>query len=126
MGLQKASQGRYWRDAKDEFFLKHSHKFMFAYENTPFRYYCTEKLMDAFLVGAMPIYWGDTRVSEDWNKEAFIDVTKQELDIVKKIDSDKGLFKSIYEQPVFTDEQKKKLEDNLSNFETWLIEKVKR
>lgn len=126
MGLQKASQGRYWRDAKDEFFLKHSHKFMFAYENTPYKYYCTEKLMDAFLVGAMPIYWGDPKVSEDWNKEAFIDVTRGSVDIVKQIDSDKKRFRDMYEQPVFTEEQRKRHEDNVDNFEHWLIEKIKK
>lgn len=124
--LQRISaEGKYWRDVKDEFFLKHPHKFMIAYENTPFRYYCTEKLMDAFLVGAMPIYWGDTRVGEDWNEEAFINVTKQEIDIVKNFDRDWKRFEEMYKQPVFTDDQKKKLEDNLSNFESWLVEKVK-
>jgi alpha(1,3/1,4) fucosyltransferase len=55
-GLQRASEGRYWRDAKDEFFMEHPHKFMMAYENTPYPWYCTEKLMDAFLVGSIPIY----------------------------------------------------------------------
>lgn len=124
--LQEYSKGKYWRDAKDNFFLENPHEFMMAFENSPYRYYCTEKLMDAFLVGAMPIYWGDTRVSEDWNKDAFIDVCRQDLDIVKNVDKDKGLFKSMYEQPVFTDEQKKKLEDNLLNFKNWLIDIVKR
>jgi len=123
--LQEASKGRYWRDAKEEFFLKYPHKFMMAYENTPTRYYCTEKLMDAFLVGSMPIYWGDPRVGEDWNKEAFIDVTKGDFDRIFRVDKDWKLFKSIYEQPVFTEEQKYKLEANLINFESWLVEKIK-
>jgi len=124
--LQEASKGRYWRDAKDEYFLKFPHKFMMAYENTPYRYYCTEKLMDAFLVGSMPIYWGDPRVGEDWNKEAFIDVTKGDFDKIFRVDKDWELFKSIYQQPVFTEEQKHSLEWNLLGFEDWLIEKVKK
>ena len=126
--LQEYSKGRYWRDAKDEYFLTYPHKFMMAYENTPFRYYCTEKLMDAFLVGSMPIYCGDPRVREDWNQDAFINVTKfmGYMDEIKRIDTNWEYFKKYYEQPVFTDEQKKKLEDNLSNFKSWLIEKVKK
>jgi len=124
--LQKVSQGRYWRDAKDEFFMKYPHKFMLAYENTPTKYYCTEKLMDAFLVGSMPIYWGDSRVGEDWNKEAFIDVTRGfDFQKIKEIDLHWDLFKKIYDQPVFTEEQKFKLEMNISHFEEWLIEKIK-
>lgn len=123
--LQEYSKGKYWREAKDTFLLAHPHKFILTYENTPYKYYCTEKLMDAFLVGSMPIYWGDTRVAEDWNKDAFIDVTRQEIDI-KEVDTDWKRYKAIYEQPVFTDEQKKKLEDNLNNFDSWLINMIKK
>lgn len=126
LSLQKVSEGKYWRDAKDEFFLKRPHKFMMAYENTPYRYYCTEKLMDSFLAGSMPIYMGDPRVGEDWNKEAFIDVTKGGFpEAVIKVDKDSALFKSIYEQPIFTEEQKFKLEMNISHFEEWLIDIIK-
>ena len=123
--LQEASKGRYWRDAKDEYFLKFPHKFMIAYENTPAKFYCTEKLMDAFLVGSMPIYWGDPRVGEDWNQEAFIDVTRGDFDKIFRVDKDWELFKSIYQQPVFTEEQKIQLEFNLNNFPVWLLNKIK-
>jgi alpha(1,3/1,4) fucosyltransferase len=127
--LQKSSEGRYWRDAKDEFFLKHSHKFMFAYENTTYRYYCTEKLMDAFLAGSMPIYLGDPRVNEDWNEKAFLnarDLGDNFLNVIKKMDQDTEVFLSKYNEPVFTPEQKRKLEDNLKNFEPWLISIIKK
>ena len=121
------SEGRYWRDIKDEFFLKHPHKFMMTYENTPYRYYCTEKLMDAFLVGSMPIYYGDPRVGEDWNTEAFLNLTKGGFpEAVKKLDQDPIAFREMYQQPVFTEEQKYKHEANMINFESWLIDKIKR
>jgi len=124
--LQKLSEGRYWRDAKDEFFQKHSHKFMVAVENSPYKYYCTEKLMDAFLANTIPIYWGDTRIAEEWNERAFVNGTKIDIvEAVKKIDRDDGLFRAMYEEPIFTDEQKKKLENNLKSFEEWLINAVK-
>lgn len=125
--LLKASEGRYWREAKDEFFLARPHKFMMAYENTPYRYYCTEKLMDAFLVGSMPIYCGDPRVAEDWNAGAFIDVTRGGFpDVVQKMDQNPERFKAFYEEPVFTEEQKFKLEMNISHFEEWLVESIKK
>ena len=126
--LQTYTANKYWRDAKDEFFLSNPHKFMLAYENTPYRYYCTEKLMDAFLVGALPIYWGDPRVGEDWNENAFMNVTKYNgnlVELIKDVDTNNDRFKRYYNEPVFNEEQKKKLEDNLINFESWLIEKIK-
>ena len=126
-GIHEYSQGRYWRDAKDEYFLRNPHKFMMTYENTPYRYYCTEKLMDAFLVGSMPIYYGDPRVGEDWNTEAFLNLTKGGFpEAVKKLDQDPIAFREMYQQPVFTEEQKYKHEANMINFESWLIDKVKR
>ena len=127
VGLQEASKGRYWRDAKDDFFLKNKHKFSITYENSPSPWYTTEKLMDAFLAGSMPIYWGDPKVKEDWNQEAFIDVNYYGniIDVIKKMDSDKEAFNSKYHQPVFTDSQKDKLENNLGEFENWLIKIIK-
>jgi len=125
--LQEYSKGRYWRDAKDEYFHQFPHKFMLAYENTPYKYYCTEKLMDAFLVGSMPIYCGDPRVGEDWNKEAFIDVTRGfDFERIKAIDNNWELFKSIYKQPVFTESQKFSLEMNISYFEEWIIKIINK
>ncbi len=125
--LRKASEGKYWREAKDEFFLKHPHKFMMAYENSPYLYYCTEKLMDAFLVGSMPIYWGCPMVGEDWNEKAFINVTSHQnwLDIIKNMDQQQSLFDDMYSEPVFTNKQKEKHIQNLDDFEGWLIEKVR-
>lgn len=121
------SKERYWRDAKEEFFNEVNHKFIMAVENNPFRYYCTEKLMDAFLGFSLPIYWGDPRVAEDWNEKAFINGTKIDiLETVKKVDTDPGLYKAMMEEPIFTDEQKYKLEANLINFESWLIDKIKK
>ena len=123
--LLQASIGRYWRDAKDEYFQQHTHKFAIAYENNPHKYYCTEKLMDAFLAGSIPIYWGDVRVGEDWNTDAFINGTKMgsgAMDLVKRIDHDRELFEEMYSQPVFTEGQAMKMSENLKTFEGWLVE----
>ena len=83
--------------------------------------------MDAFLVGSMPIYCGDPRVGEDWNKEAFIDVTRGfDFERIKAIDNNWELFKSIYKQPVFTESQKFSLEMNISYFEEWIIKIINK
>lgn len=127
-GLQEASKGRYWREAKDEFFLKYKHKFSITYENSPYPYYCTEKLMDAFLVGSMPIYWGDPKVKEDFNEKAFVNVNTYGgniMNVIRKMDTDYEVFEAKYYQPIFTDSQKDKLENNLNEFETWLLKIIK-
>ena len=126
-GLNRASQGRYWRDAKDEFFLKDPHKFMMTYENTSYPGYCTEKLMDAFLVGSLPVYWGDPKVAEDWNQKAFINAQSSAgwLGFIKTADENKTFFEEFYLEPVFTDDQKSRHLANLEEFEDWLI-KIKK
>jgi len=129
LGLIQASQNRYWRDAKYEFFLKHKHKFVITYEHSSYPYYCTEKIMDGFLSGSLPIYWGDIRIGDDWNKRAFInsiDYKSELIDHIKKLDNDKSLFDSYYNEPVFTDVQKKRHIDNMNIFEEWLIEKINK
>ena len=127
-GLQEASRGRYWRDAKDEFFGKHTHKFAICYENNNWPYYCTEKLMDAFLAGSMPLYNGDPKVYNDFNKDAFINVARHSdiMGLIKTIDSDRSEFDKIYSQPVFTDSQKASLENNLKEFETFLFDIIEK
>jgi len=122
--LNKFSNGKYWRDAKDQFFLDNTHKFMMAYENSSSPFYCTEKLMDAFLCGSVPIYWGDPKVVEDWNPKSFINVMKDKgwFDTIKLMDDNKTLFDEYYLEPVFTEEQKNKHLKNLNDFESWLID----
>ena len=126
--LIAATKGRYWRDAKYDFFNKHTHKFSIAYENTSYPYYCTEKLMDGFLAGSIPLYWGDPKIGEDWNQAAFLNVQRLGADIINIIltlDNDKSKFEDWYHEPVFTDSQKDKLVNNLGEFETWLLKIVK-
>jgi len=126
--LQIASQGRYWRDAKDDFFEKNTHKFSIAFENNSAPYYCTEKLMDSFLSGSMPIYWGDPKVKEDWNGAAFLnynDYQSSVIQVIKKMDTDYEIFESKYHAPVFLETQKQKHIENIEGFKEWLINKMK-
>jgi alpha(1,3/1,4) fucosyltransferase len=128
--LVRASEGRYWRDAKYEFFLKNKHKYAITFENNSYPYYCTEKLMDAFLAGSLPLYWGDPKVNEDWNKDAFINVGKLGQDnaynLIKSMERDKKLFDEMYHQSIFTEEQKNRHILNMMQFEQWLINVIKK
>jgi hypothetical protein len=128
LNLQKESQGKYWRDAKYSFFSKVKHKYCICFEHSSYPYYCTEKLMDSFLAGSVPIYLGDPKINSDWNKESFINVgrigTEETMKLIKDMEYNNELFLDVYSKPIFTDEQKKRHLDNMNNFEMWLINKI--
>lgn len=56
----------------DKLAFQREYKFSIAYENSSAPGYCTEKIVDAFAAGTVPIYWGDPRVKEEFNPAAFI------------------------------------------------------
>jgi len=128
--LQRASQGKYWRDAKFEFFSKIKHKYNICFEHSSYPYYCTEKLMDAYLAGSIPIYWGDPKINEDWNKDAFINVGKLGTDntikLIKEFETNNHLFNKIYTEPIFTNEQRERHLNNIEEFENWFINIIRR
>lgn len=50
------------------------YKFNLALENSYVRGYVTEKILEPFVAGTVPIYWGDDLVKCDFNPESFINV----------------------------------------------------
>lgn len=47
-------------------------RFSIAFENCSHPGYSTEKIVQAFAAGTIPIYWGDPRIAETFNREAFV------------------------------------------------------
>lgn len=62
-----------------------SYKFSIAMENTEGDGYVSEKIIDSFLAGTIPIYYGNYNVDEYINPKSYI-LIKGEEDIKKKID----------------------------------------
>lgn len=52
-----------------------NYTFVFAMENSQDDGYITEKIVNAFHAGSIPIYWGCRDVGAHFNKEAFVDVS---------------------------------------------------
>lgn len=48
------------------------HCFSMAYENESYPGYQTEKIIDAFVSGSIPIYWGNTLVAKEFNPASFV------------------------------------------------------
>lgn len=81
-------------------------KFNICFENSSYPGYVTEKILDAFYAGSIPIYWGSQTVDLDFNPNAFINVNNYRsyddvIEDIIKIDSDDVLYNQIIRQPKF-------------------------
>lgn len=114
-----------------------THKFAIAFENSRHRGYCTEKLVEAFAAGAIPIYWGDPCVTELFNEKAMVIVKDEEhfgeaIEQIVEIDNNDDLYMRMLMAPAlvnqnFFEESYKKIERFLCNIiETPLAEARKR
>ena len=55
--------------------MQRDYRFSIAFESSQdHRYYVTEKIVNAFLAGTIPIYWGNLNIHEYFNPRAFINV----------------------------------------------------
>jgi len=88
-------------------FLK-NYKFSIAMENSEGDGYISEKIIDSFLSGTIPIYYGDYMIDEYLNPKSYIlirgreDINKK-IQFIKKIDKSDYLYKKIIKENVFTD-----------------------
>ena len=107
-------------DDKREF-LK-NFKFSIAFENSSYPGYCTEKLMQAFSAGNVPIYWGDPTAIYDFNEKAFINccglTLEQAVEKVKEIDNSDELYLAMLKEAPLIN--KELLDDTTGKLAEWL------
>lgn len=82
------------------------YKFNLCYENKSLPGYTTEKLTDAMWARCIPIYWGNERVGEEFNKASFLyrpDFSSDDefIDTILEIDADERKYRELLEQPYF-------------------------
>ena len=83
-----------------------SYKFSISMENSNGDGYVSEKIIDSFIAGTIPIYYGDYLIDEYINPKCFI-MIKGEKDIhdkieyIKKIDNDDKLYNDILKEQIF-------------------------
>ena len=95
-----------------------SYKFSFSLENSEGDGYISEKIIDSFLAGTIPIYYGNYMVDEYINPKTFILIRserdiKSKIEYIKKIDNDDKLYHSILNQQIFNGNYQKIIENNL-------------
>lgn len=94
----------------DKLVFQKKHKFSFAFENTIHPGYTTEKIVQSFAAGTIPIYWGDPCIAETFNTEAFINCAdypdwESVAKRVKEIDQNDELWLKIMKTPALKDPQ---------------------
>lgn len=83
-----------------------NYKFTLAFENSASDGYTTEKLVEPMLAGSLPIYWGNPKVSLDFNPRSFIDVSAfpdfgSAIDHILEVDANDDLYLSYLREPWF-------------------------
>lgn len=81
----------------DKFEFLSRYKFNLAFENSLVDGYTTEKIVDAFYAGTVPIYWGNRQVTKDFNPDAFIRINDfpsidAAIDYIRQVDEDDELY----------------------------------
>jgi hypothetical protein len=81
-------------------------KFNICFENSIHSGYYTEKLIHAKAAFTIPVYYSDSNIEKDFNKNSFLNLNDYEsmehfCDRILEIDSNESLYKDIVEQPLF-------------------------
>lgn len=100
-----------------------NYKFALAFENSAYDGYVSEKIVDAFKSDVLPIYWGGSRVHEEFNDQAFINVNtlgvEQSLLLVDELRRDFDRYWHYYHQPTVASSQvpiKRRIDDFFAQF----------
>ena len=93
-----------------------SYKFSIAMENSEGEGYISEKILDSFISGTIPIYYGGYNIDEFINPKSFILIRNEKdmiekIEYIKKIDNDDNLYRNILMENLF-------LNDNLLDINT--------
>lgn len=104
-------------------FLK-QYKFCLCFENSSYKGYTTEKILEAKLAGCIPIYWGNPEIEKDFKKNSYISLHDfNSLDLllqeIIKIDSDEIYYNNIVNEPLLTKNKYTEFSD-ISNLQIWL------
>lgn len=112
---KSVDSGGKWRNntggpVKDKMAFDREHKFSIVCENSAHPGYTTEKIVQAFAAGCIPIYWGDPEIARVFNAKAFIHVRdygsiNEVVRAVQRIDGNDELYRAMLAEPILADPQ---------------------
>lgn len=109
----------------DKHEFQKQYKFCIAFENASYPGYCTEKIVQAFAAGAVPIYWGDPQVNKYFNEKAFInclayDSMEEVIERVIELDQNDELYHQVRMEAAIEDPTES-VEAYEQKLEQWLV-----
>lgn len=121
LGVTVGAPQKDWKREKIE--VQKRHIFSIAAENACFTGYTTEKLLTPLIAGSIPIYWGNPRVSDEFNPDRFIifdgaDYGQLEVE-VRQLLEDPELIEAKTREPALTTTQLEALEQNRKDMHAW-------
>ena len=121
------SAGRYLNNMPDgkscsnKLEFQRDYKFSLAFENSIMDGYITEKIVDAWAAGTVPIYYGGNGIDEEFNPNAFIDITKfssidECIDYILFLDKNPDEYIKLARAPIYAEGKSEKFEEEILNF----------
>ena len=107
---------------KDKIKFFSSYKFSLAMENSNGDGYISEKIVESFISGTIPIYYGDYLLDEYINPKSYILIKgekdlRAKIEYIKSIDNDDEKYRSILRENVIVDMNfTKKIDNELKIF----------
>lgn len=94
---------------EDKLAFLNKYKFNIAFENSSTPGYVTEKIMDAFAAGVVPIYWGAPDIAKEFNNKAFINCHQfssweEVVRELKRLDKDEDAYMDMLKTPILTED----------------------
>lgn len=80
------------------------YKFSFAFENSTYPGYTTEKIYHPMLANSIPIYWGNPEIGRDFNTKSFVNWhdyndNKKVIDRIMDLDQNEKKYEKMLSQP---------------------------
>lgn len=96
------------------------YKFSLAFENSEYDGYVSEKIIDAFKSDIIPIYWGGSKINQEFNSKSFVDVNtlglNKSLEVISELNKNFKSYWEYYNQPIISENQIS-LENRINEFE---------
>jgi len=99
------------KPVEDKRRFQEAYKFSIAFENSTYKGYTTEKIVQAWAAGTIPIYWGDPFIAEQFNEKAFINCHAyrswdEVLEKIIEIDNNEELYLKMQQESIYNEKSK--------------------